>query len=67
MTTMPEIITAAQMLTLVRCGIYGSIKDRAEPNEMTLSTYSWDAKLFEWHKIPRTGGKMAPAIEAANA
>ena len=59
MTTMPEIVTAAQMLALVQCGIYGSIKDRAEPNEVVLSIYGWDAKLLEWRKIPRSGGKMA--------
>lgn len=66
MNAMPEIITAAQMLTLVRCGVYGSEKDRATPNEIILTAYAWDTKLLEWHKVPRSGGKMAPIVEAVN-
>ena len=65
---MDERISSSRMDTLVACNLYHITGDQAIPNyrycRSDAPIYDWNGYSRQWCKRPRTGGQMAPIVEA---
>ena len=70
MDNMPDAYTYSGMNALYPLYLVNGTARIAQPNPLRLRdgnpSYQWDDRQSCWRKVPRSGGKMAPIVEAAN-
>jgi hypothetical protein len=68
---MDQEISTRRMAHLVLASLYVIRGDRADPNyrycREDAPVYEFDRRRQVWCKMPRTGGRMAPFVEATDA